>query len=58
MRGCDEGKIKTHIDCRGVWELLVADKLKLSQFEGHRGLIIKKLLDQKLRLMLNLSMCM
>ena len=26
MRGCDEGKIKTHTDCRKVQEFLTANK--------------------------------
>ena len=45
MRGYDEGKIKAYADCREVWELLTADKLKSSQFAGDGGSIIRKIIE-------------
>ena len=45
MIGYDEGKIKAHVVCREVWELLTGDKLKSSQFAGDIGSIIRKIIE-------------
>ena len=44
VRGYDEGKIITHIDCRKVWEFLTCEQVKSSQFAGDRGSIISKII--------------
>ena len=43
IRGYDEDKIKAHTNCRKVWELWTADKLKESQFAGCGGSITSKI---------------
>ena len=45
MGGYDEGKIKTHADCRKVWEFLTSDKLKASQFVWDGGSIIGRIIE-------------
>ena len=35
MRGYDEDKIKKHMNCHKVWELLTSSKAKASQFAGY-----------------------
>ena len=45
MRGHDEVKIKTHTDCRKVWDLLTSDKLKASQFAEDGGSIISRVTE-------------
>ena len=45
MGGYDEGKIKTHADCRKVWEFLTSDKLKVSQFTGDRVSIVSIIIE-------------
>ena len=44
MRGCEEGKIKMHIDCKKEWEMITSDSLKASQLAGDGGSIISKIL--------------
>ena len=45
MRGYDEGKIKTHVDCRKVWEFLTDHKLKAIHFSGDGRSIISKIIE-------------
>ena len=45
MRGHEEGKIKTHIDCKKIWEMVTSERLKSSKLAGHRGSIISKILE-------------
>ena len=45
MRGCEEGKIKTHMHCKKAWEMATSDSLKASQLAGNGGSIIRKILE-------------
>ena len=45
MRGYDKGEIKACTNCYKVWEFLIADKLKGSQFSGDGGSIISKTIE-------------
>ena len=40
----EEGRIKVHMDCKKVWELLTVDSLKSSQHVGDGGAIISKMI--------------
>ena len=58
MRNENEGMSKIHMDCKVVWEMLTADRLKSNQCRIDRGSIISKILEIKGNRRHNSNTCM